>query len=380
MALVNGVSLTDASASAFVDVSVGPGPLDAGVVVRENTIKNLWGAGLFHKANDNTFHLEMGYIVNNILHLVFFGPSIGVSSGIVRLDVVGTTESLYFNNNVVFQMTSNISEIGTISAGSLNMITGLADTSKLFIGEEVEGPNLPPATPAVTTTITAITSNSVTLSQSATAAVGSGTFTFAPGPTAAGLIGIGDKHGGARFGDGSNAVHFELDSLGAPTLPFSDNFNQSRLSGLGNPWSVTEGGFSISGGQAVAAAAQSEAFILGLSLTTVDESVDITAGGTSAGLLARASNSGGYLALLTGTSLQLFSVINNVPTLIGSATTASATGTLRLTVSGNTLQVFFTGSVLPLINTTDNSIGGPGGVGLFTGGSAVFDNYLLSGS
>jgi hypothetical protein len=153
---------------------------------------------------------------------------------------------------------------------------------------------------------------------------------------------------------------------------------------LGDPWSVDQGGFTINASdQAVAAALQSEATLYGASFTTVDESVTIVSQGTSAGLLARwnSATQTGYEVTLTGTTLTLFRVQGGVATQIGTATTGGATGTLRLVISGNNLQVFFTGSVSPLINVTDlTPLSGPGTVGLFSGGGSVFGSFSVTGS
>jgi hypothetical protein len=375
-------------------VSTGAGPLDAGVVARENTIQNLWGAGLFHKANDNTFHLEMGYIANNILHLVFLsnqGGNLGVSSGLVRMDLFGNTESLYFNGNLVFSMTSNITQTGTITAGSLNVITGLADTSKLFIGEEVEGTNLPPATPAATTTITAIGANSVTLSQSATAAVASGTFTFAPAPTAAGLLGIGDKHGSSLFGSGTAATQFQAFALTSPaSTPFVDQWNRSVLTGLDNPWSVNTGGFNIVSGKATAesGAVVSDASLYGKVLSTVDENVVVSALGNGGGVFAEGSlgTSGlnGYAAIFTATQVVLVKDVNGTQsTLTMAAHTFVAGDTIRLTTSvsgaNTTLNVFINGSGTAALTFTDTvSAFTSGTVGIFSNGATAFGTYTLT--
>src|SRR5262249_19822231 len=82
------------------------------------------------------------------------------------------------------------------------------------------------------------------------------TNTHVSGP---GFVGIGDKHGGAMFGNGNNGVNFEAFALQPPSLPFTDDFSVPHLSGLGNPWSVDQGGFNISASLALAAGVQSEA-------------------------------------------------------------------------------------------------------------------------
>src|SRR5262249_35120606 len=161
-----------------------------------------------------------------------------------------------------------------------------------------------------------------------------------------------------------------------PPLPFADNFSQAHLSGLGNPWSVDQGGFNIVSNQAVAAAALlSEATLYGTSLTTVDESANIVTEGTSAGLLARwnSATQTGYAVELIGTTLKVFSVVNGTATQIGpTVTTAASTGTLRFTISGTTLQVYFNGTALfSGSGITDGTIPGPGTVGLFSGGSSA---------
>jgi hypothetical protein len=199
-----------------------------------------------------------------------------------------------------------------------------------------------------------------------------------PGP---GSVGIGDKHGGTFWGNGSNVVNFEFDPIATPSLPFSDSFNRSALSGLANDWSVDQGGFSLAGNQAVAAALSSGATLYGTSLTTVDESADIVTQGTAAGLMARwnSATMTGYSVRFSGTSLKLFSVVNGVSTQIGTtATTATTTGTVRLTISGSTLQVFFNGTLM--INVTDSTITGAGSVGIFSAGNSAFDSFSVSGS
>ena len=88
----------------------------------------------------------------------------------------------------------------------------------------------------------------------------------------------------------------------------------------------------------------------------------------------------GYEAVLTGTALKVYSVVNNVATQIGTATTSAATGTLRFTVYGMTLQVYFNSTAFFATPITDGTITGAGAVGLFSGGSSVFISYSVNGS
>jgi hypothetical protein len=199
--------------------------------------------------------------------------------------------------------------------------------------------------------------------------------------TAPGGAGLWDKGGGTQF---ANFVAYLL--LPAPAT-FTDNFARPVVptTTLGDPWSVDQGGFTINASNEAVAAAlvQSEATLYGANFTSVDESVTIASQGTSAGLLARWNSvtQTGYEVTLTGTTLTLFRVQGGAVTQIGTATTSSATGTLRLVVSGNNLQVFFTGNVSPLINVTDlTPLSGPGTVGLFSRGGSIFGTYSVTGS
>src|SRR5262249_35437046 len=202
-----------------------------------------------------------------------------------------------------FSFTTPTGITGDTTSGSAT-INNVSDTSKLVFGMVVTGTGIP----GTTTTITAISGNTITLSAAATATNTGVALTF-PNP-ASGNVGLADKHGKAIYGNAANVVNFEVDALAAPGLPFTDNFHRSLLSGLGDPWSVDQGGFNITGNQAVAAAQTSEATLYGVSISTVDESVTIVTQGTSAGLLARwnSATQTGYEVLLTGTSLKLFSV------------------------------------------------------------------------
>ena len=67
-----------------------------------------------------------------------------------------------------------------------------------------------------------------------------------------------------------------------------------------------------------------------------------------------------------------------LPFHMSTATTSATTGTLQLLVTGPHLQVFFNGSLL--IDVMDSTIGGPGTVGLISGGGSAFELYSVSGS
>ena len=196
---------------------------------------------------------------------------------------------------------------------------------------------------------------------------------------AAGGVGIYSEEGGAVL---TNFSAYEL--LPAP-VPFTDNFTRANALTLGDPWSVDQGGFSISNNQAAAAGVPSEATLYGAQLTTVDESVNVIGQGTSAGLLARwnSATQTGYEVVLSGTTVFLYRVQNGTATLLTSAATGVGTGTLRFkvsTVGSNAeLQVWLGGN--PLIDFTDTTpLSGSGTVGLFSGGGTAFSSYTVSGS
>jgi hypothetical protein len=188
----------------------------------------------------------------------------------------------------------------------------------------------------------------------------------------------------ASIGPGAAYTNFSAYQLLPAPNTFSDNFTRTNATTLSDPWSVDQGGYTLSGNQAVAAALQSEATLYGAQLTNVDESVNIATQGTSAGLLARwnSATQTGYEVLLTGTTLNVYSVQNGMLGMpIATMTTSGSTGTLRFTVTGTTLQVYFNGTALfSGSGFIDSSISGPGTVGLISGGSSAFGTYTVSGS
>ena len=199
---------------------------------------------------------------------------------------------------------------------------------------------------------------------------------------AAGGVGIYSEEGGGRL---TNFSAYEL--LPAP-VPFTDNFTRANALTLGDPWSVDQGGFSISGNQAVAASGmQSEATLYGAQLTQVDESVNVVSEGTSAGLLAQwnSATQTGYEVVLSGTTVFLYRVQNGTSTLLTSAATGGGgTGVLRFkvsTVGSNAELQVWLGGGNPLIDFMDTTpLGGPGSVGLLSGGGSSFGTYAASGS
>ena len=311
-AIINGFGSANVSVSAFLNLSAATptNNISAGVLARRDSNNNAYVGELISDGTNMGVALGIaqgfgGFTLLPGTNFVLLGSG---TSGVLQLDVSGTSLKLYFNGQL---------EIGGTDA------------------------TLP----------------------------------------AAGGVGIYSEEGGAVL---TNFSAYEL--LPAP-VPFTDNFTRANALTLGDPWSVDQGGFSISGNQAVAATGvQSEATLYGAQLTTVDESVNVIGQGTSAGLLARwnSATQTGYEVILSGTTVSLYRVLNGTATLLTSASTGGgSTGVLRFkvsTVGSNAELQVWVGSN-PLMDYTDTTpVSGSGAVGLFSGGSSAFGTFTVNGS
>ena len=100
------------------------------------------------------------------------GPGLPTSSPYATIKAVGTSSILLSQNASATAPTGTVTISGTISAGSLNTITTTSSTSGLVPGQIIAGGN---ATGSIVsspaTVITAVGTNTITLSQNASAAI-----------------------------------------------------------------------------------------------------------------------------------------------------------------------------------------------------------------
>lgn len=170
------------------------------------------------------------------------------------------------------------------------------------------------------------------------------------------------------------------------TLPFADNFNRANSPDLGPFYTERIGDLQIHNDKVVQLNNTTAIATLNgpnVSNVTVQGDVDLTTladTGSSLGLLARYTGPGdenGYLARLYRSAaasyfVQLWRNIGSGWEFVDQNSVGSGAGTLRFSLTGTTLEVFFN-NVLQ-VNVTDSAIAGPGLIGIRHAGGSL-DNF-----
>lgn len=183
-----------------------------------------------------------------------------------------------------------------------------------------------------------------------------------------------------------------LEGLSAAVVPpsapasllFSDPFTRSGGTALGDAWVERRGDLLISGNRLMGQASGANLGVWSqgsLLNAVVAASVDLSAIGQSAGLVARYTEAGSYYeARLTrndgSITAAIYRVTAGVATLRASTRwSVPTTGQVRLEVSGSTLRLVYRDQVLTV---TDALLAGPGLVGVALGTGAVLDDFRVT--
>jgi len=169
-------------------------------------------------------------------------------------------------------------------------------------------------------------------------------------------------------------------------LPFSDNFNRVNSGFLGPFWTEHTGDAGILNNSiGLYANDTSIVTVNGINESDVSVSADLDVSTTpeqySSGLIARYGGPGDqdfYLARIfhsgsNSFAAQIWKNVGGVYTPLRSVSVAGGAGNLRFDVVGNQLALYFNGSLVA--STIDDSIAGPGQVGLRLAGGTV-DNFV----
>jgi hypothetical protein len=196
--------------------------------------------------------------------------------------------------------------------------------------------------------------------------------------TAAGTVGMRASAGAVFQNFGAVPL-----TLVSQPLPFSDNFTPLPNGQLSNSWFNQVGNVANPSGAAQGVGGMNLATVNGASAANVTVQADITlsAVGQTAGLVARYSGAGDrnmYYAAVAQTGANTFQarlLVNRggVWTLLKSQAVGSGSGTLKLTVSGNSLTVSYGGT--DLFTVINSAISAAGGVGLRLSAGATADNF-----
>lgn len=195
-----------------------------------------------------------------------------------------------------------------------------------------------------------------------------------------GQIGVSASAGAALEG-----LSVAIVPLAAPgSVPFSDSFTRPGGTVLGDAWVERRGDLLISGNRLMGQSSGTNLGVWGrgsLLNAVVAASVDLSAFGQSAGLVARYTEAGSYYeARLTRNNGSITAAIYRVTAGVATrlATTSwqvAAIGQLRLEVAGSTLRLHYHGQMLTV---TDAVLTGPGLVGVALGTGAVLDEFSVT--
>jgi hypothetical protein len=177
-------------------------------------------------------------------------------------------------------------------------------------------------------------------------------------------------------------------SLDSAALPFTDGFGGAAGSQLSRSWTERSGNFAQQGnGQLRANAAGISLATVNLATAadvTVQADIQLSTTGTqAAGLVSRYSASSSYVGEVVGVNGVFRAYLLRYTAAGGwvelkQAAVSGGTGTLRLTIEGDRLQLFFNDLVNPVCDRTDAGAGaitGPGLAGLRAGPGALFANF-----
>jgi hypothetical protein len=170
-------------------------------------------------------------------------------------------------------------------------------------------------------------------------------------------------------------------------LPFSDTFATANGTPLSPPWVVQSGSFTVQGGKAVAGTNSSLAVANTVPAADVVVQADIAlpaTGAPYAGVVARYGGPGvaffelGEIVGNNGAfTAYIFRNYGGAFTLLSSKTVSSGTGTLTLSVLGNSLQLSLNGQLITYAYDNNVSLGA-GTTGIFGSAGATFANFQAS--
>jgi hypothetical protein len=168
-------------------------------------------------------------------------------------------------------------------------------------------------------------------------------------------------------------------------LTFSDTFTQNSNSGLSTAWTIQAGNFTVFNQAAAGSGAIDLATVnavLPQSDADLSADVSVTAVGQEAGLAARYGGPGDqndYEGELSDTAsgfvASLVRNVNGVRTILASQSAASGSGSLRLVVSGSSLELFFNST---LVASANDVALGAGGLGMRATAGATLDNFTAA--
>jgi len=170
-------------------------------------------------------------------------------------------------------------------------------------------------------------------------------------------------------------------------LPFSDDFNRSNGTSLGDNWIETLGDVGIASQHVVMLQnTESTAILADLSVADVSirADVDLTGAevGRSVALMARSQGPGDanaywgiYYRSDSGYAAQIYKNIGGVPTPLRSVNVPGPAGNLRFEVFGTTLNLFF--NEMLVTSVIDDALLGAGAVGLRKTGGTL-DNFAAT--
>lgn len=196
----------------------------------------------------------------------------------------------------------------------------------------------------------------------------------------------GAGYAGVRVWSNASIDNFVAAQPSTPstTLPFQDSFPTAGT--LSSNWLARLGSINVAGGKATGVTgASSVATLSGVSVSNSDTQidVDVTASGSSAGLLARYSGPGEsnfYMAqwVNRGTfyRVEIWRNVGGTWSLLSSQNVATGIGTMRFTVIGSTLTAYANGQIATRVN--DNSLTAAGAVGIRLYSGSSIDNYSAS--
>ncbi len=188
-----------------------------------------------------------------------------------------------------------------------------------------------------------------------------------------------------------NFAYQQLTQSAPPALPFSDSFAAATRNQLSDKYVEQAGNFQVTGGVASNSTSLAIATLRGVSQRDVSVSgdINIAAGsGRSIGLVARYSGPGEqnfYLAEVYGVpgssraQVNLYLKQAGAYVKLASTAVASATGSLRFEVVGNSQRVFLNNTLI--LSANDTTLDGDGSAGFRASGAAgtvTLDNFAAS--
>jgi hypothetical protein len=170
------------------------------------------------------------------------------------------------------------------------------------------------------------------------------------------------------------------------TLPFSDNFNTlSNGAPLSSSWLTRAGSYAGSNGGVIAVGNGSLAVLSGVNAADVDVQASVTLTpnlGAFAAVVGRYSGTstgnmywGGLIRTSSGVTANIYRFVNGSAVLLATQTVNTGSGTLRLRIIGDSLQLFLNGNLVAAANDSTLT-SGSGGISASQG--VTFDNFFMN--